>query len=37
MKQYTQYQELFPWLVGAALGLLAVQTLLAQTIGSRLP
>ncbi len=37
MKQYTQYQELFPWLIGAALGLLAVQTLLAQTVGSRLP
>lgn len=37
MKQYMQYQELFPWLLGAGFGLLAVQGLLAQTIGSRLP
>jgi len=37
MKQYTQYRELFPWLLGAGLGLLAVQALLAQTVGSRLP
>jgi len=37
MKQYTQYRELFPWLLGAGLVLLAVQALLAQTVGSRLP
>ena len=37
MKQYTQYRELFPWLLGAGLGLLAMQSLLAQTVGSRLP
>jgi Ca-activated chloride channel family protein len=37
MKQYTQYRELFPWLLGAGFGLLAVQGLLAQTVGNRLP
>jgi len=37
MKQYTQYRELFPWLLGAGLGVLMVQGLLAQTVGSRLP
>lgn len=37
MKQYTQYRELFPWLLGAGLGLLALQALLAQTVGVRLP
>ena len=37
MKQYTQYRELFPWLLGAGLALLALQALLAQTVGSRLP
>ena len=37
MKKYTQYRELFPWLLGAGLGVLALQALLAQTVGSRLP
>ncbi len=37
MKQYTQYRELFPWLLGAGFGVLALQALLAQTVGSRLP
>ena len=36
-KQFTQYQELFPWLLGAGLSLLSLQALLAQTIGNRLP
>ena len=36
-KQFTEYQELFPWLLGAGFSLLAVQALLAQTVGSRLP
>lgn len=37
MKQYTQYRDLFPWLLGAGLGLLALQGILAQTVGNRLP
>jgi Ca-activated chloride channel family protein len=36
-KQYTEYRELFPWLLGAGLGVLAIQALAAQTLGSRLP
>jgi Ca-activated chloride channel family protein len=36
-KRFTEYQELFPWVLGAGLGLLALQAFLAQTIGSRLP
>ena len=36
-KQFTEYQELFPWLLGTGLGLLSLQALLAQTIGNRLP
>jgi Ca-activated chloride channel family protein len=36
-KQFTEYQDLFPWLLGAGLGLLSLQALLAQTIGTRLP
>ena len=37
MKQYKQYRDLFPWLLGAGLGVLALQAILAQTVGSRLP
>jgi Ca-activated chloride channel homolog len=37
MRNYTQYRELFPWLLGAGFGVLALQALLAQTVGSRLP
>lgn len=37
MKQYTQYRDLFPWLLGTGLGLLALQGVLAQTVGNRLP
>lgn len=37
MKQFTQYRDLFPWLLGAGLSLLALQAVLAQTVGSRLP
>ena len=36
-KRFTEYQELFPWLLGAGLGLLAIHALLAQTVGNRLP
>jgi len=37
MKQFTQYRDLFPWFLGAGLGLLALQAILAQTVGNRLP
>jgi len=37
MKQYQQYQELFPWLLALGLGILALQVVLSQTVGSRLP
>lgn len=37
LSQYKQYRDLFPWFLGSGLGLLALQSLLAQTIGRRLP
>jgi Ca-activated chloride channel family protein len=37
LTQYTQYRDLFPWFLGAGFGLLALQTVLAQTVGRRLP
>jgi Ca-activated chloride channel family protein len=37
LSQYTQYRELFPWLLGAAMGVLTVYTLLGQTVGRKLP
>jgi len=37
MKQYRQYQDLFPWFLMAGAGLLLVQTVLAQTVWRRLP
>jgi len=37
MNQYTQYRDLFPWFLGAGFGVLALQTMLAQTVGRKLP
>ncbi len=37
LNQYTQYRELFPWFLVAGFGVLALQTLLAQTVGRKLP
>jgi Ca-activated chloride channel family protein len=37
LNQYTQYRELFPWFLTAGFGLLALQTVLAQTVGRKLP
>jgi Ca-activated chloride channel family protein len=37
LNQYTQYRELFPWFLAAGFGLLALQTVLAQTVGRKLP
>ena len=32
-----QYRDLFPWLVASGFGLLAVQLVLAESVGRRLP
>lgn len=37
LTQYRQYRELFPWFVGAGLGLLALEFLLAQTVWRKIP
>jgi len=37
MKNYTQYQELFPWLLAGGLAVMLLQAVLAQTVGARLP
>jgi Ca-activated chloride channel family protein len=37
LNQYTQYRDLFPWFLGAGFGVLALQTVLAQTVGRKLP
>jgi Ca-activated chloride channel family protein len=37
LNQYTQYRELFPWFLVAGFGVLALQTLLAQTVGRKMP
>jgi Ca-activated chloride channel family protein len=37
LDQYKQYHELFPWFVGAGFGLVALQSLLGQTVLRRLP
>lgn len=37
MNQYMQYRDLFPWFLGAGFGVLALQTVLAQTVGRKLP
>jgi Ca-activated chloride channel family protein len=37
LNQFTQYRDLFPWFLGAGFALLALHTLLAQTVGRKLP
>ncbi|HYR59175.1 MAG TPA: VWA domain-containing protein, partial [Chthoniobacteraceae bacterium] len=37
LSQYKQYRDLFPWFLASGFVLLALQTLLAQTVGRRLP
>jgi Ca-activated chloride channel family protein len=37
MDQYKQYRDLFPWFIGGGLGLLVLETLLAQTLWRKLP
>lgn len=37
VKKYTQFKELFPWVVAAGLALLLIEILLGQTIFRRLP
>ena len=37
LSQYTQYRDLFPWLLASGFGLIALQLVLAETVGRRLP
>jgi Ca-activated chloride channel family protein len=37
VKKYTQFQELFPWVIASGLGTLLVEILLANTVWRRLP
>lgn len=37
MEQFVQYRDLFPWFIGAALGLVLLEILLSQTLWRRLP
>ena len=37
LTQYKQYRDLFPWFIGAGLALLALETVLAQTVWRKLP
>ncbi len=37
LSQYKQYRDLFPWLLASGFGLLALQVVLAQSVGRRLP
>lgn len=37
MKKYRQYRDLFPWFLGAGLALLAVGSVLAETVWRKLP
>lgn len=37
LNQYMQFRELFPWLLAAGFGALALQTVLAETVGRKLP
>ncbi|MCE9609592.1 MAG: VWA domain-containing protein [Chthoniobacter sp.] len=37
LSQYQQYRDLFPWLLASGFGLLAVQLVLAETVGRRVP
>jgi Ca-activated chloride channel family protein len=37
LNRYTQYRDLFPWFIGCALALLALQIVLEQTLFRRTP
>jgi Ca-activated chloride channel family protein len=37
LSQYKQYRDLFPWLLASGFALLAVQLVMAETVGRRLP
>jgi Ca-activated chloride channel family protein len=37
LSQYQQYRDLFPWFAAAGFGLIALQLVLAETVGRRLP
>jgi Ca-activated chloride channel family protein len=37
LSQYKQYRDLFPWFLAAGFGALALQIVLAETVGRRLP
>jgi Ca-activated chloride channel family protein len=37
LSQYRQYRDLFPWFLATGFGLLALQVMLAQSVGRRLP
>ncbi len=37
LSQYKQYRDLFPWFLGSGFGLIALQLVLAETVGRRLP
>jgi hypothetical protein len=37
LTQYKEYRDLFPWLLAAGFGLLALQLVLAESVGRRLP
>ncbi|MGB8166763.1 MAG: VWA domain-containing protein [Chthoniobacteraceae bacterium] len=37
LSQYKQYRDLYPWLLASGFGLLALQVVLAQSVGRRLP
>ncbi len=37
LSQYKQYRDLFPWFLASGFGLLALQVVLAQSVGRRLP
>ena len=37
LSQYRQYRDLFPWFLGSGFALLALQVVLAQSVGRRLP
>lgn len=37
LSQYQQYRDLFPWFLASGFGLIALQLVLAETVGRRLP
>jgi Ca-activated chloride channel family protein len=37
LSQYKQYRDLFPWFLASGFGLIALQMVLAETVGRRLP